>query len=475
MTANAAMGLLAAALAAGNVHLWRWTGTFIEAPLAFAGVIAVLLVFMPLYVGASQRAHYARFWGLGIAIGVLSLLRFECGLLGLGFFVHHLVNDRRHLIGRYACAALGLILPLALWGCLCLVCIRQRSADDTERQDDRRAHPGQSGPGAPVRQRPRTRLRRGVPAACLGAGSFFWRRARMAHWSRRPAAARCSRHSSWPCLPSITSRRTRCRARRAIFFRRWPSCRWRSFRSLRRRGASAGPSVRITAAVIVALQVVMALGITHRRVAPVLAQMNSGYVAAMSAAAGELDQRCAPGEVVLVEFDIGVLSYRHNHRCRIADGGALASPELRGLSIAEKIAAVRPRFVVDSLGAPDRSDITAAVPDAALLWQKEFPSHSVGEPGGSIWCVVRDGPAPMSRHDEEPGGSSARIRGSRAQAGDLRRRRAGGGRIAAGDEGMSPNPDATVEETTSTRNAVASSARRALSYRKVNQNFITQV
>jgi hypothetical protein len=35
-----------------------------------------------------------------------------------------------------------------------------------------------------------------------------------------------------------------------------------------------------------------------------------------------------------------------------------------------------------------------------------------------------------------------------AQAGELRRRRPGPGRVAAGDEGIAPNPDASpVEET----------------------------
>jgi hypothetical protein len=39
-----------------------------------------------------------------------------------------------------------------------------------------------------------------------------------------------------------------------------------------------------------------------------------------------------------------------------------------------------------------------------------------------------------------------------AQAGELRRRRPGRGRVAAGDEGISPNPDASpVEETVGRR------------------------
>ena len=55
--------------------------------------------------------------------------------------------------------------------------------------------------------------------------------------------------------------------------------------------------------------------------------------------------------------------------------------------------------------------------------------------------MTKDRPGRTVRPESEDRGS---------QAGELRRRRAGGGRIAAGDEGMSPNPDAhPVEETTS--------------------------
>src|SRR5689334_12558191 len=66
MSRNAMIGLAAAAMAATNVHLWRWTGTFIEAPLAFAGVIAVLLVFARLYTETADEPRTGRFLALGV-------------------------------------------------------------------------------------------------------------------------------------------------------------------------------------------------------------------------------------------------------------------------------------------------------------------------------------------------------------------------------------------------------------------------
>jgi hypothetical protein len=129
-----------------------------------------------------------------------------------------------------------------------------------------------------------------------------------------------------------------------------------------------------------AIQLALSVFVIHTRVAPVLAGMHDAYVETMREAAEELDRRCAAGDVVLVEFDIGVVSYYHRHGCRIADGGALASPELRGLSLRDKIAAVRPRYVIESLSAPDRSDVAAAAPQAQQVWSRVFASHSVGAP-----------------------------------------------------------------------------------------------
>jgi hypothetical protein len=139
------------------------------------------------------------------------------------------------------------------------------------------------------------------------------------------------------------------------------------------------PLQAIAAAAII-VQAALAVVVTHTRVAPVLAGMHDAYVQTMRDVAEQLDRRCAAGDTVLVEFDIGVVSYYHHHACRIADGGALASPELRGMSLREKIAATRPRYIVESLSAPDRSDVGAAAPHARQIWSRVFASHSVGEP-----------------------------------------------------------------------------------------------
>jgi hypothetical protein len=376
---NSAVELVAAALAAANVHLWRWTGTFIEAPLAFAGVIAVLACFKPLYHTPLTRPELGRFLGLGLAIGVLTLLRFECGLLGLAFFVHHLVNDRRYLIKRYACAALGLAVPLGLWGIyawstfhgILPTTLRAKTTDGLIA-----INPDLLGQYASV----------------LGPGFF-------AGFLLLAIAVVLMFAKGRSDLIATAARRSVLFATFAVSMLAFYYLKTDSLQSparyllpamavlplaitpfLAAAWDLARPSMRVAAVGLVSLQFAVAMGINHLRVAPVLARMNTGYVDAMTAAAIELNRRCMAGDVVLVQFDIGVLSYRHDHKCRIADGGALASPELRDLSVSEKIAATGSRFVVESLGAPDHSDIPAAAPGAVLLWSRPFASHSVGEP-----------------------------------------------------------------------------------------------
>jgi hypothetical protein len=379
ITGEAAMGLLAAAIAAANVHLWRWTGTFIEAPLGFAGVIAILVAFLPLYVSPLQRPLHARFFALGLSIGVLSLLRFECGLLGLGFLAHHLVNDRRHLIGRYACAALGVIVPLALWAAAAWIMFGSILPTTLS---------AKTTAGLVLVNPALARQLASVLAPGFGAAFLLFALALAVLVAGRQSAAiaEAGRRSvlfatflvaviafyylKTDSLQSPARYLLPVMAVLPLAAIPFVAAAWRSL----------APSARVAVFGLLALQFAVALAINHLRVAPVLARMKIGYVAAMGGAAEELNRRCGGRDVVLVHFDIGVLSYRHNHRCRIADSGALASPELRGLSIAEKVAAVRPRFVVESLGDPARSDITAVVPDAVLLWSRPFQSHSVGEP-----------------------------------------------------------------------------------------------
>ncbi len=377
MTNNAAVGLCAAAVAATNVHLWRWAGTFIEAPPAYAGVIAVLVAFDSLYRAPLRKPELARFVALGFSIGILALLRFECGLLGLAFFAHHLVNDRRYLISRYAAAAFGLAVPLAAWAIF---------AGATFGAVIPTTFGAKTSAGlivfnpALLVQYARVLgsgflagivLTAGAVALLIvegASGALLAAIRRSALFVAFAAAVLAFYYLKTESLQSPARYMLPAMAVLPLAAAPFLAAAW-----------SAARAWRVGAVAIIAVQLVVAALTNHLRVAPVLAQMNDGYVAAMSAVAEQLNRRCSVGDVVLVEFDIGVVSYRHDHGCRIADGGALASPELRGLTIAEKVAVTHARYVVESLGDPDRSALDR-VPAATLRWSRAFASHSVGAP-----------------------------------------------------------------------------------------------
>ena len=377
ITNSAAVGLCAAALATANVHLWRWAGTFIEAPLAYAGVIAILVAFDSLYRTSLPRAELGRFAALGFSIGVLALLRFECGLLGLAFFAHHLVNDRRYLIRRYAAATFGVVVPLAAWAAF---------AWSTFGTVIPTTFGAKTSPGVNVFNP----MLLAQYASVLGSGFF-------AGFIVTGGAIALLAADGAPGALAAAVRRsvlfvTFIAAILAFYYLKTKSLQSPARYMLPALAVlplaaapflaaawSAARGWRAAAVAVIVVQLVAAAVTNHVRVAPVLAHMNGGYVAAMSAVAEELNRRCTDGDVVLIEFDIGVVSLRHDHGCRIADGGALASPELRGLTIAQKIEATHARYVVESLGSPSRS-VMEPIPGATLRWSREFASHSVRSP-----------------------------------------------------------------------------------------------
>jgi hypothetical protein len=107
----------------------------------------------------------------------------------------------------------------------------------------------------------------------------------------------------------------------------------------------------------------------------------------MSTVADFLAHNCSPADKVLVETDIGVLSYHGNSAFTIADGAALASPELRRLSVKEQISLCKPVFVVQSHS--DRPDGLSGEDDRLqFLFAKTFESHSVEFHGLTYYCNV---------------------------------------------------------------------------------------
>ena len=365
-------GVPAALLAATNLHLWRWTGTFLETTLAWAAV--------PLVVGLGGPVAGRREWSSGVwtAVGGLlaaaTLLRYELALLLVAFAPQAWIAGRRPRGGWLAAGLAAVTVPGACFawhefGTLVPTTLVAKSSSSPH------------WPSPSILEA----LGRVVLSAAPGALLLIvWGLG--ARWRRGGAGELWRWTVRWlPLwLPPFAL---------ALFYSvemdvlQSPGRYFLPFTSLLALlalaalpGGARGGLGRAGVAFAVVLQATVALGVTQRRVAPVLRGMESGYVTAMREAASELRLRCRPGEEVLVLTDIGVLSVAGTEPCRILDGGGLASPELIGLAVPEMIERHRPAWVLESLGDPLRPLPEAAAMSLEEIWRREFPSHGIARP-----------------------------------------------------------------------------------------------
>ena len=144
----------------------------------------------------------------------------------------------------------------------------------------------------------------------------------------------------------------------------------------------------VTTAFVVA-DAALSLGFNQVRVAPILRRFKSNYWSVAQDAARFLKKDAPPGRRVnvLVEVDIGMLSFYAGDACYFFDGGALATPSLADLSVARQVERTRPDRVVETLG-DGVGDLRASVPALALLWHRDFRSHSVTSPQAVYVCNI---------------------------------------------------------------------------------------
>jgi hypothetical protein len=96
----------------------------------------------------------------------------------------------------------------------------------------------------------------------------------------------------------------------------------------------------------------------------------------------------SPNRRVLVETDIGVLSCEADGRFEIYDGGALATPSLRGLSVREQMQRVHPAFVIESLAKAPGGMGPQNVDMLDEIWERRFRQHGVSEPNPFYYTII---------------------------------------------------------------------------------------
>jgi hypothetical protein len=359
-------------LAAVDSQLWRWSGTVMESAVAFMSVAGLLYV--DIAWPADQRN--ARRWAiLGVLTGLAALVRFEIALLAVPFVVEGILSRRRRIAvvalvsGAAAAVApwlifervqLGTLLPTTLaakaggWHLVNATMARQIVSTMIS------AQPGTLvvavlGLVVCVRRRS-PRLTRLLPALWLllaWPGFYYLRAAGLQSPGRYllpvvPAAAVIVAVA----LPELS----------------------RAADALR---ATVGSRYALGA--IVALQALTMAVLMVHNVDPVLRRFNANYRATMSATAAFLGSRCTAQDRVLLDKDVGVVSYTPHGACVLVDGGGLANPELAKLSGAQQIERVRPALLVESLGTSP-NDLSATVRGPTLIFTRQFHSRSVESP-----------------------------------------------------------------------------------------------
>lgn len=367
-------GLPAALLAATNLHLWRWTGTFLETTVAWA----IVPLAIGLEAGLRERGERrpGRWVGLGCVLGAAVLLRYELALLVAALALQASLERPRRW--RWVPLAAGCALVLGPW----LAFARLAFGTLLPTTLAAKASAGLHAPSTAVLGSLARVVVSAAPAALLvtavGLAARLRRgRAReLGRWALRRLAL-------W--LPPLAV---------ALFY----AVRMDVLQSPGRYMLPFTPLLALLAeaalpgehgrerrpatwlALALAAQAAFAVGVNARRVAPVLRGMESGYVAAMEGAAEELRGRCAAGDAVLVLTDVGVVSDAGAGPCRIVDGGGLADPDLIGLPVPAMVARRRPRWVVESLGDPAGGLPGAEEMGLTEVWRREFPSHGIARP-----------------------------------------------------------------------------------------------
>jgi len=371
-------------LGAFNVHLWRWNGVVMETSLA---LLFVYLIFYLYYRHRSTPiSGFRPYFLIGLTIGLATLVRFELAIL-LGCVLADLFFDaKENRLGYAASLCAGLLLGVAPWYAFSYAYFGSLLpttfyAKTSSLQYINLAVAREIGTVVLSAY--------GLPLLAALASLAFVLRSKPA-WdtlkSFRPfigvmlfPVLLCGfyylktedlQSPSRYIIPALAAIPIICilvaeRCRQAVDFRRF--------------GA-----IVLTLTI---LNAALALILNQLVITPVLRSFDEHYWTTMRTVASLLENRTADNDVVLVEIDIGMLAYYGNHSFEIADGGGLASPELQGLTGAERIAVTRPKYVVESLGM-EKGDLAKSMPDLELVYYQRYKSHGTSNPDEWYFCNV---------------------------------------------------------------------------------------
>ena len=346
MTSSVACGLAALVVAAANVHLSRWSGTMMETSLGYLLVTLIALTTLMLIRSKSQSVWQLALLGLFTGLG--TEVRFEIGLLLPLSFLALWFSRRENrvqllavVVGFCAAVAPWIVFATAYFGTPIPTTFFAKASSFHVVNVAITKELGSvvaTGFGLSVVL--------AVAALAIAARSTEGRARLRSH------ASLLTYLIAWPiALFAFYYIKTDGLQGPARYYvpgmATWPiafgllvgSIPARELRKYR---------LALISGLVGCLAIGLAINVLVIR--PALTAFNDGYRSAMTEGAAYLRANCRPGDVALIVIDIGIMAKDGIGECALVDGGALATPSLRGLTLAQKMAKVHPTFVVQSIG-----------------------------------------------------------------------------------------------------------------------------
>ncbi|MGY1752142.1 hypothetical protein [Blastococcus sp. SYSU D01042] len=374
LSGSTGIALVALAVGAFNVHLWRWSGTVMETSLGFLAVALIVW----LTVGSDHRLESdRRLFLAGLAVGLGTLVRFEIGIL-LVLIVATLFLGGSRVVPRVAIIVAGFAGPVLAW-----VAFAQAYFGDPVPTTFSAKASSFHLVNVEITRQIVSVVASGYLVSLVAAVGLSVIAIR---GGTQPADLAGLRRDGlvligWPlALFAFYYLKTDFLQSAARYYLpgmyTWPLV-FALLLSLPAVRRAAGSPALIA---VGALSLAAALVFNAVQVAPVLQQFNDGYRSTMAEGAAFLRGACRPGDRALISVDIGVMADEGIGNCELLDGGGLATPRLQQMDLDELVEATTPTFVVQSI-AEASGDLLTDHPEWRTVLTVEYASHGVSTAG----------------------------------------------------------------------------------------------
>jgi hypothetical protein len=377
MTSSIMCGLAALVIAAANVHLWHWSGTVMETSLAYLSV--TVITFTTLVLSRSKSESIWQLTLLGLIIGLGTEVRFEIGLLLLLSFLALWFSRRENRLQLLAIVA-GFCVTFVPW----IVFATAYFGTPIPTTFSSATASGFHVVNLEVTKELGTVVATGLGLSIVLAVAALVIAARSAEGRSRlrSYAGPLTYLLLWPIvLLTFYYIKTNALMSAARYYlpgmATWPIAFGLLVASI-----PAHDLRRYRLTLISGLVGCLAIGLAINilQIRPVLTAFNDGYRSAMTEGAAFLRASCKPGDVALLVGGLGIMAMDGIGDCALVDGGALATPSLRGMTLAPEMAKVHPTFLVQSSG-HHRGEFSAQYPQLKLRMSKIYTDQGVAGAG----------------------------------------------------------------------------------------------